>query len=165
MHHVLAIELLTASQAIDLRPDGPARLGQGTARAYAEIRHRVPFLAHDRQTTSDIEALTDLIRSGALLDQDEARSSTGTAAASCAAARAATVDCNDRMMTPRSEIQRRAANPENQKLKRGSSLSFARIGVRLHYIDGAPFGCESSHCKATLDVRRDLEYNRLEFSS
>ena len=67
MRHVLAIELLTAAQAIDLRPDGPARLGQGTAIAYAAIRQRVPFLAHDRQTTADIEALADLIRSGALL--------------------------------------------------------------------------------------------------
>ena len=28
VRHVLAIELLTAAQAIDLRPDGPARLGQ-----------------------------------------------------------------------------------------------------------------------------------------
>ena len=31
VRHVLAIELLTAAQAIDLRPDGPARLGQGTS--------------------------------------------------------------------------------------------------------------------------------------
>jgi histidine ammonia-lyase len=69
VRHVLAIELLTAAQAIDLRPDGPARLGQGTAIAYATIRQRVPFLTHDRQTTADIEALADLIRSGALLCQ------------------------------------------------------------------------------------------------
>ena len=67
VRHVLAIELLTAAQAIDLRPDGPARLGHGTSRAYAEIRKHASYLAHDRPTSPDIEALTDLIRSGALL--------------------------------------------------------------------------------------------------
>ena len=67
VRHVLAIELLTAAQAIDLRPDGPARLGHGTSRAYAEIRKHASYLAHDRPTSPDIEALTDLIRSGAIL--------------------------------------------------------------------------------------------------
>ena len=43
VRHVLAIELLAAAQAIDLRPDGPARLGQGTARAYAEIRKHAAY--------------------------------------------------------------------------------------------------------------------------
>jgi histidine ammonia-lyase len=67
VRHVLAIELLTAAQAVDLRPDGPARLGHGTSRAYAEIRKHASYLAHDRRTAPDIEALTGLIRSGALL--------------------------------------------------------------------------------------------------
>jgi histidine ammonia-lyase len=67
VRRVLAIELLTAAQAIDLRPDGPAWLGRGTARAYAEIRKHTPYLAHDRPTTPDIEALAGLIRSSALL--------------------------------------------------------------------------------------------------
>ena len=67
VRHVLAIELLAAAQAIDLRPDGPARLGQRTSRAYAEIREHASYLAHDRPTSPDIEALTDLIRSGAIL--------------------------------------------------------------------------------------------------
>jgi len=62
--HVLAIELLTAAQAIDLRPDGPARLGHATARAYLEIRKRVSFMPRDRQASPDIEALDALIRSG-----------------------------------------------------------------------------------------------------
>lgn len=66
VRHVLAIELLTACQAIDLRPDGPARLGRGTARAYAEVRHRVPMIVHDRATAADIEALAAWLRSGAL---------------------------------------------------------------------------------------------------
>ena len=67
VRHVLAIELLAAAQAIDLRPDGPARLGHGTSHAYAEIRRHASYLAHDRPTSPDIEALTRLIRSGALL--------------------------------------------------------------------------------------------------
>ena len=68
VRHVLAIELLAAAQAIDLRPDGPVRLGHGTSHAYAEIRKHASYLAHDRPTSPDIEALTDLIQTGALLE-------------------------------------------------------------------------------------------------
>jgi histidine ammonia-lyase len=66
VRHVLAIELLTAAQAVDLRPDGPARLGQGTAKVYTEIRKHISFLVHDRETTSDMEALSRLIHQDAL---------------------------------------------------------------------------------------------------
>ena len=31
VRHVLAVELLAAAQAIDLRPDDPSRLGHGTS--------------------------------------------------------------------------------------------------------------------------------------
>ena len=68
VRHVIAIELLAAAQGIDLRPDGPARLGLGTTVAYAAIRERVSFLTRDRETTSDIEALADLIHSRELLE-------------------------------------------------------------------------------------------------
>ncbi len=64
VRHVLAIELMTACQAIDLRNDGPARLGRGTASAYAEVRRWVPFMAHDREAASDIERLAALIGGG-----------------------------------------------------------------------------------------------------
>lgn len=67
VRRVLAIELLTACQAIDLRSEGPARLGRGAARAYTEVRRRVPMVAHDRQTAGDIEALAELIREGVLV--------------------------------------------------------------------------------------------------
>jgi histidine ammonia-lyase len=67
VRRVLAIELLAAAQAVDLRPDGPARLGRGTAKAYAEIRRRVRRLDHDRELASDIEALAAWIHSGDLL--------------------------------------------------------------------------------------------------
>jgi histidine ammonia-lyase len=68
VQHVIAIELLTAAQAIDLRPGGPVSLGRGTSLAYALIRRRVKFLKHDRETAPDIEALTALIRSGELIE-------------------------------------------------------------------------------------------------
>ncbi len=68
VRHIIAIELLTAAQAIDLRPDGPARLGRGTTAAYTTIRRHVSRLLHDREMTPDIEALADLIRSGELLN-------------------------------------------------------------------------------------------------
>lgn len=61
VRNVLAIELMTAAQAIDLRPEGPARLGQGTSRLYHAIRQRVAFLEHDRPTTPDMESLAQLI--------------------------------------------------------------------------------------------------------
>ena len=67
VRHVPAFELLTAAQAIDLRPDGPARPGQGTARACAEIRKHASTLVHDRPAAPDIETLARLIPSGALL--------------------------------------------------------------------------------------------------
>jgi histidine ammonia-lyase len=61
---VVAIEFLVASQAIDLRPDGPARLGRGTAAAYRVIRDVVPPLESDRAVSPDILAIEHLIRSG-----------------------------------------------------------------------------------------------------
>jgi histidine ammonia-lyase len=64
---ILAVELLTAAQAVDLRPDGPARLGRGTAAAYARVREAAGYLAHDRALSGEIEALAELIRSERIL--------------------------------------------------------------------------------------------------
>ena len=64
---VLAVELVTAAQAVDLRQNGPERLGRGTAAAYRKIRSRVRFLEHDRPIAPDIEAVADLIRSGSIM--------------------------------------------------------------------------------------------------
>ena len=61
VRHIIAIELLTAAQAIDLREDGPARLAPATRAAYSAVRERVAFLEHDRETTPDIERLADAI--------------------------------------------------------------------------------------------------------
>ncbi|HEY6406270.1 MAG TPA: histidine ammonia-lyase [Ktedonobacteraceae bacterium] len=70
VRHILAIELLTAAQAIDLRPDGPARLGDATSRAYHAVRKYVPFMEHDRETTHDIARLAEAIRAEHILHQE-----------------------------------------------------------------------------------------------
>ena len=67
VRHILAIELLTATQAIDLRADGPARLGPATRAAYTVVREHVAFMEHDRETTPDIERLADVILSERIL--------------------------------------------------------------------------------------------------
>ena len=63
VRRVIAIELLTAAQAIDLRPDGPSRLAPATRAAHTLVREQVSFLEHDRETTPDIERLAELIHS------------------------------------------------------------------------------------------------------
>jgi len=69
VRYVIAIELLTAAQAIDLRENGAARLGKGTSIAYSVLRERVKFLEHDKETTSDIKLLSELIQSNVMLDE------------------------------------------------------------------------------------------------
>lgn len=72
VRHILAIELLTVAQAIDLRPDGPARLGRATRKAYEGVRMHVSFMEHDRESTPAIEKLAEVIRSEQLLrSQDQ----------------------------------------------------------------------------------------------
>jgi histidine ammonia-lyase len=68
VRYVIAIELLTAAQAIDLRENGAARLGRGTRIAYSVLRKRVKFLEHDKETTGDIEAIASLIQSEEMLN-------------------------------------------------------------------------------------------------
>jgi histidine ammonia-lyase len=65
---IVAIELLTAAQAIDMRDDGPARLGEGTRIAYQMIRERVSTIIHDRPLTPDINVLAELIASGEMAE-------------------------------------------------------------------------------------------------
>ena len=60
---VLAIELLTAARAIDLR--SPLRPGPATGAVVAALRERVPPPGHDRFLAPDIEAAVDLVRTGA----------------------------------------------------------------------------------------------------
>jgi len=71
VRHVLAIELLTAAQAVDLRQEGANRLGLGTAIAHSKIREEVEFLENDRALAPDIEALAQLIGSGIVIEAVE----------------------------------------------------------------------------------------------
>jgi len=72
VRYILAVELLTAAQGVDLRPDGPQRLGAGTAAAHQAVRQRVNFLEHDRPLAPDIETLANLIAGTDLLQSVQA---------------------------------------------------------------------------------------------
>jgi histidine ammonia-lyase len=61
---LVAIELVIAAQAVDLR--GPPTLGAGTRRAYELVRERVPFTDSGEPLPQDLEPVLELIRGGAL---------------------------------------------------------------------------------------------------
>jgi histidine ammonia-lyase len=59
--HVVAIELLLAAQALDVRALRPAPALRG---AYEAIRQRVPVMVHDRIVGQDIAAVYELVSAG-----------------------------------------------------------------------------------------------------
>jgi histidine ammonia-lyase len=61
---VVAIELVIAAQAVDLRR--PAALGAGTRRAHELIRERIPFMGEGDPVPADLEPVRELIRAGLL---------------------------------------------------------------------------------------------------
>jgi histidine ammonia-lyase len=61
---VIAIELLCASQALDLL--APLATSDAIARVHRAVRARVPTLEHDRPPSPDVAAITELIASGEL---------------------------------------------------------------------------------------------------
>ncbi len=66
---VVACELIAAAQAVDLRRralPGGAKLGAGTAAAYALLREHVPFITQDVVWYPYIEAARRLVASGAI---------------------------------------------------------------------------------------------------
>ena len=64
--NILAIELLASCQAIDLlKPLKPSPLLQVV---YNNVRSQSPYMSNDRSLRDDIEALTDMISSGSLLN-------------------------------------------------------------------------------------------------
>lgn len=65
VRRVLAIELMCACQAIDLR--GDKGLGVGTQAAYDCVRRVVPFLTEDRPLYGDINLSEKLIEDGSLV--------------------------------------------------------------------------------------------------
>ncbi len=59
---IVAVELVVAAQAVDLRR--PAQLGSGTRRAYDLVRGRVPFTGEGETVPPDLEPVRELVRSG-----------------------------------------------------------------------------------------------------
>ena len=57
---IVAIELVIAAQAVDLRQ--PERLGAGTALAHVRVREVVPFLAEGEPLAPDLEPVRALVR-------------------------------------------------------------------------------------------------------
>ncbi len=69
---VVAIELLAAVQAVDLRVKKEGgKLGKGTQAAYEVVRKYVKFLDEDIPLYSDIEKLTEIAQKGELLEAVE----------------------------------------------------------------------------------------------
>ena len=60
---LVALEMLVAAQAVDLRR--PARLGTSSAPLHAAIRAAVPPLNEDRESGADVETIVALLRAGA----------------------------------------------------------------------------------------------------
>ena len=63
---VIAVELVVAAQAVDLR--GPLELGAGTAAVHALVRSHVPFLRSGDSLPLPLEALAAAVRSGLEID-------------------------------------------------------------------------------------------------
>ena len=76
VEQILAIELLAAAQALDLRlsrmgpgPDGSVPVpGAGVAEAHRRVRERVAHLAEDREPGPDLAAMLAMVHEGALAD-------------------------------------------------------------------------------------------------
>lgn len=67
--NVIAIEILSACQAIDFKD--PALLGKGTKIAYKLVREKVEKLTDDRVMYKDINAVYDLVKSHVIVDAIE----------------------------------------------------------------------------------------------
>jgi len=67
--NVIAIELLCASQALDLFTN--LKAGAGTKEAYKAIRKYIPHLEEDRVLSEDIEKMHKLVHKGSILNSVE----------------------------------------------------------------------------------------------
>jgi histidine ammonia-lyase len=65
MHQLVALELILAAQAVDLRGD-PEGIGEGPRVAYEFVRESVPVLADETEWNVDIHGLTRQIADGEL---------------------------------------------------------------------------------------------------
>lgn len=67
VEHVLAIEMLTAAQALDYRL--PLLPGRGVAEAHRLLRERIPHREHDYYFQGELRAVLELVRGHELLDR------------------------------------------------------------------------------------------------
>ena len=67
VRYLVAIELMIAAQAIDLRGLDHAMLGNGPRRAYERVRALVPVLDGDRPLGPDIDRIEALVHNGEFL--------------------------------------------------------------------------------------------------
>jgi histidine ammonia-lyase len=65
VHRMVALELIVAAQAVDLR-DGPDQLGGGTGRAYTLVREYAGTLTDETEWNADVEGLSRLVADGGL---------------------------------------------------------------------------------------------------
>ena len=63
--YLIAIELIIAAQAVDLRGTDRALLGDGARQAYVKVRALVPRLDEDRSMGTDIELICNAVADGA----------------------------------------------------------------------------------------------------
>lgn len=66
-HRIVALELVIAAQAIDLR--GRPHLGHGTRVAYAAVREHVPALVDETDWAPDLDSLVEVVAGAELLDR------------------------------------------------------------------------------------------------
>ncbi len=69
VEHVLAVELLTAAQALDFRR--PLKPGAGVHAAHSCLRLQIPHADHDYEVRNDLELCASLLRRGELADAVE----------------------------------------------------------------------------------------------
>jgi histidine ammonia-lyase len=72
VEHVLAVELLTASQALDFRQ--PLKPGEGVAAAHRCLREHVPHAHEDYEVRNDLEVCASMLRKGELAAEVERQS-------------------------------------------------------------------------------------------
>jgi histidine ammonia-lyase len=66
---VLAVELLTACQALDFRQ--PLKPGAGVLAAHRILRQRIPHADQDYEVRSDLEICANMLRQGELVAEIE----------------------------------------------------------------------------------------------
>jgi histidine ammonia-lyase len=66
VEHVLAVELLTAAQALDFRR--PLKPGAGVLAAHRFLRERIPHASIDYELRNDLNICVDILRKGDLLE-------------------------------------------------------------------------------------------------